>query len=439
MNTIAKVFGLKPPSQYSSEKVAALGFANPKLLIGLELEIEQLFAGLPTYMQAAGAAWNVVEDGSLRPQGQAWEFVSKPMPMESSYAELFHLLKKVLPDLTDVNYSDRTSVHVHTNVQDFTQEQLATLCLIYTCLEDVLFLYVNHFNVDKKKIPDGMCRDTNVYCVPWTQCRMNHKLIDSLIFEPGEVPRRWQKYSALNLIPVQEQGTVEWRHLHGTNDLDKLKGWLNIIGSMMAFSKATAFEDVIAALKQLNNVSTYQQFFTSILGNTIPYNDDYRALLAEGCLNAKYSLIDWEPNKKKGKAMKAFDKNAAKKRSLWAEAQGVAVAHELTDAEQREMEAQQERRNADLQRRLQVQADRLRGVAVAQPENPAAAVDVANAQIRQWGALDDFLDPFAPREPLVGGNNAQAIVNAIRPAPARPEDRVRFNPNRMPVPPVRRR
>lgn len=298
MDTVDRVFALKAPNIYKSIHKTSEEIKNPELLVGAELEIEELHEGQGWYIDLAGQAWTVVEDGSLRPRGRAWEFVSRPMPMGQLLPELKLLLGKLRT--SEKNYSDRTSVHVHTNVQDYTQEQLASLCLVYTCVEDVLFRFVNHHGVDTKQHPEGMCRDTNLYCVPWTQCRMNMQLIERLIFNPGEVPRSWQKYSALNLIPVQEQGTVEWRHMHGTADLEKLTMWFNLIGNIMAFAKNTKFEEVVQTLKRLNDVSTYQQFFQSVLGDVLPYSDDYRAMLSEGCTNAKYSLINWEPKKKAG-------------------------------------------------------------------------------------------------------------------------------------------
>lgn len=311
MDTIAQVFGLKSVTPFASSQVP-INIPNPGLFIGLELEIECLYDGYDYYLQTAGKPWNVVEDGSLRPAGRAWEFVSKPMPIAYAASELSALLTR-LKVREDENYSDRTSVHVHANVQDYTQEQLATLCLVYNCLEDVLFRYVNHHMVDTDKFPYGMCRDTNIYCVPWSQCRMNSRLIEKLIFTPGEVPRNWQKYSALNLIPVQTQGTVEWRHMHGTCNIEKLNTWLAIISSIMLYAKRTPFEEVVQQLKVLNDVSAYQQFFQNVLSGQLPYSDDYRELLAEGCINAKYSLINWEPSKNAGKKMMPvkYDKHMA--------------------------------------------------------------------------------------------------------------------------------
>jgi hypothetical protein len=411
MDTVQNVFGLKPPAFYKSiHKPAEV--SNPDLVVGCELEIEELHDGVGYYMEIAGQAWNVVEDGSLRPRGRAWEFVSKPMPLGVFAQELRLLLGKMR--LGPANYSDRTSVHVHANVLDFTQEQLATLCLIYVVIEDVLFRFVNRYRVDEAEHPDGMCRDTNIYCVPWSQCRMNTRLIERLLFNPGEVPANWQKYSALNLIPVQTQGTVEWRHLHGTNDMDKLLKWLNVIGSIMQYAKNTPFDEVITQLKRLNDVSTYQQFFQSIVGTHIPYSEDYRRLLADGCINAKYSLINWEPMKKAGAKMQPVKPSKKPMRFLPPEDELEVVEEQ---ALQRLREAQMQEIARRAARPAQVQAQ-VAGQGLGLNRAVHDAVEVAP----QWW------------------NDVAQIAPQVQPAPANPIRAADpFGRNARPVAPRRPR
>lgn len=301
--TIAEVFGqsvVKPTkTKNNPDKMT-----NPDLMVGLELEIENLPNGHDWYRTHAGAFWAVVEDGSLRPRGESWEFVSRPATIGQAAAELRMIVEKF--KLNDDNYSDRCSVHVHTNVQDFTQAQVANITLVYPVFEEVLFQFVNHY---KSKEKQGYCRDTNLYCIPWNSCRMNRNFIESFFDNPGSLHdpyrrtgrARWEKYTALNLLPIAEKGTVEWRHMHGTADLDKLGKWLNLIGSIMLYCRNHHFDDIVKTIKVMNDVSTYQQFFTDVLGTTLGYKEEYRRPMAEGVVNAKYSLINLEANKGKEK------------------------------------------------------------------------------------------------------------------------------------------
>lgn len=298
MDTVSKVFGINAP-KVAKSKLIGHRCSNPDLLMGLELEIERVpKPGNWLVEHIPAAIWTIDRDGSLRPPELSYEFISKPLQMEFMLGELQSFFDKL--KLEPACYSDRTSVHVHTNVCDFTQKELATLALIYVTFEDVLFQFVNHY---KSPSEQGYCRDTNIYCIPWNQCRLNHGLVNTIFSNPNLAFARWQKYTALNLLPVLNQGTVEWRHMHGTNDMEKLTIWLNLIGSIMKFSKNTDFDEVVKTIKVLNDTSAYQQFFGQVLEDRLPYDPMYQQALAEGIIHAKYTLINWD--KLKGKKVAA--------------------------------------------------------------------------------------------------------------------------------------
>jgi hypothetical protein len=320
MDNVAKIFGLGTPTPFPS-KLKALPLTNGTLICGVELEIENTPYGERWYRDHINRSlWQMERDGSLRPQDNSYEFISVPSHLGTLLAEM-ELFFNETKFTVENNYSDRTSVHLHTNVTDYTQEQLATLALTYTVVEDVLFRFVNHYNAPT---PDGYSRDTNLYCIPWNQCRMNFGLVNKLFANPGGALKNWQKYTALNLLPVISQGTVEWRHMHGTNDMDKLKKWFDMIGSIMLFAKTADFNDVVQTVYVLNDTSAYQQFFNGVFQGTLPYTDDYQVALAEGVINAKYALVSWE--KLKGKA-------DPKKVTTWdfLEARAPAVPEGLAD------------------------------------------------------------------------------------------------------------
>lgn len=290
--TIGVAWGHKAPTPYRTRLSDVKRVVNDNILCGVELEIESTGNSAGYYHDHVTEFWNVTEDGSLRPRGESWEFVSRPATIGVALTEMEYFFQKF--KFTDErNYSDRTSVHVHTNVQDWTYEQLAGLSLIYPVFESVLFQYVNHY---KKREEQGYCRDTNLYCIPWSDCRHNRNFVQKFLNQ-ASIIRNWQKYTALNFLPIQDKGTVEWRHMHGTADMEKLTTWFNIIGAIMQYCKNTSFDEVVKTIKVLNDVSTYQQFFSAVLLDTLPYDETYRRLMAEGVVNAKYSLINWEADK----------------------------------------------------------------------------------------------------------------------------------------------
>lgn len=292
MDTVQKVFARRPVVTVESV-LPKVECTNPDLIVGLELEIEDVRFGL-NYNENM---WRMDRDGSLRPAEYSFEFISLPMKLSGALAELGDFFKKNNFKDRLKHYSDRTSVHVHTNVLDFTQEQVATLALVYTVMEHPLFEFINKTDAIDEY---GYSRDTNIYCIPWTQCRMSGEFVGSLFANPRSTVKAWQKYTALNLLPIASQGTVEWRHMHGTNNMEKLSKWLNIIGAIMRFSKETDFKDVEKTILTLNDTSAYQQFFDAVLKGTLTYDAQYARQMSNGVICAKYALI----NKDKKKEMK---------------------------------------------------------------------------------------------------------------------------------------
>jgi hypothetical protein len=301
MDTVSKIFKIKAPVQFKSVLKAA-DCSNKELVMGVELEVENT-RDLDHYASGQlSGAWMFERDGSLRGGrgGEAYEFISKPLQMQFLLPELQKFFEYTKFD--ESNYSDRCSVHVHTNVTDFTQDMLASLSMVYTVVEDVLFQYVNHHAAPTM---DGYNRDTNLYCIPWNQCRMNHRLVEKLFGNSHAHLARWQKYTALNLLPITTQGTVEWRHMHGTADMEKLTTWLNLIGSIMWYARRTQLDDVIKTILTLNDTSAYRQFFLDVTKGYLEYKEEYQGPLAEGVINAKYGLFDWDRSKKPVEEKKA--------------------------------------------------------------------------------------------------------------------------------------
>lgn len=293
MQTIQEIFGFKEVKPFSKSKVEPVECAAPDQMVGVEIETEECPRGLAYYVDTLPDIWTVKTDGSLR--GQAFEFITKPAAIKILIPELADFYAKT--GFTDKrNYTDRCSIHVHTNVLDMTQQQLGTLCLVYSIVEDLLFQFVNYYAVEN---PEGAYRDTNIYCVPWNQCRMNHNIVSRMFDNPDFAFKSWQKYTALNLIPVRAIGTVEWRHMHGTANMEKLTKWLNLIGSIMNYSKRTDFEIVVKTIRELNDTSAYQRFFSDVLGDYLPYEQKYERALSAGVVNAKYAIIELKDTKPK--------------------------------------------------------------------------------------------------------------------------------------------
>ena len=280
MSTIKEIYGIYDPKVVKyKDKMPAI---NPELVIGLELETEN--CSNVTYNNIAKETNYIVHtDGSLR--GVAYEFISKPMTTENALAatkDFWNLCK-----FTDENYTDRTSLHFHVNCVNLEIEQISSIALLYTVFEEILFEFV------------GKYRDTNIYCVPWNQCRNHYNLVQNFLSDSTTLLRGWNKYTALNLLPLTRYGTIEFRQMHGTCNYEKFSTWVNIIGAIFKYTSKVPLKDLITTINSLNTVSHYEQFFTEVLSGILPYNDTYRQKLEDGVIFGKYTLMEYGKEKKK--------------------------------------------------------------------------------------------------------------------------------------------
>jgi len=247
---------------------------NPDLIVGLELEIEGWEHEEPQHR-----GFSFTSDGSLR--GPSIEAITKPTRSKfvpqllEGFFGHFEVSKK--------NYSERCSVHVHVNCQDLTKQQLRNVCMIYQAVERVLFSWI------------GEVREQNIFCIPWYQCNISSRFVYKFLSNTDETVRRWQKYTALNLLPLREQGTIEFRHLEGTCDLHRITTWLNFIGAIFRCACSLTYKELRATIADMNSVSNYGAFIEQVFDEyaveliSLP---NYREDLATGIVDCKLLLID---------------------------------------------------------------------------------------------------------------------------------------------------
>lgn len=273
--TIAEIVGIPVVEPAQFNKATPIKCADPQLIQGVELEIE----GVPHYDSFRVAGIRNVEDGSLRNAGR--EFITSP----ATFSHMHFMLSKFfeIAKLTEANYSERTSVHVHCNVGDLTPAQLGVVLLLYQAFEPLLFQFV------------GGERDKNIFCVPWSETNLTYEIVKSM--SEGDIfkAKRWQKYTALNLIPITTQGSIEFRHMPGNCNLEHIENWLNLIGSMFAYARKNEFDKVKDTLVELNTSSEYSALTESVFTDWAVHltrMPNYTHFLEEGVLNMKYSILN---------------------------------------------------------------------------------------------------------------------------------------------------
>ena len=229
-------------------------FGDPKTRVGIEVEVENVAHINPNIPLCF---WEIAEDGSLRNHGK--EFKTYAIPLQYSQVALEQLFQGLNPD---IDFSQRTSIHVHIDVRKLTINELLGLLFTYTVIENLLFKFV------------GANRRNSIFCTPITETELLSGLdITSIENLLNHVQNVWQKYSALNILPIQNFGTVEFRQLPGTNDIMKICVWLELLSRLKVFTYKHPLAYIIDTINQLNNNSQYYKFVESIFGPYITYLD----------------------------------------------------------------------------------------------------------------------------------------------------------------------
>ena len=198
MATITQLYGLNNDTLAKS----------PVFIAGLECEIESVRS------QKNLAGFQATADGSLRNNGI--EFISPPVDRVALGAMFRNLHASIEFYDREEAFSPRTSTHVHVNCKPLQEEQVKNIVLLYALLEEFFFAMVDN------------TRRGNIHCVPLSEtflCNYYNTGLNNMI-------QRWHKYTALNLLPLSKLGTIEFRHLQGTDDSNLLEEWLLAIDKL---------------------------------------------------------------------------------------------------------------------------------------------------------------------------------------------------------------
>lgn len=188
-------------------------------LIGMEIEVEgqNLPNEIPYY-------WKVEKDGSLR--GESAEYILKKPYSVPGVIKALDTLDKCLAE-SKLEFSHRCSVHVHLNVLDMSRNEL------------INFLYLSYL-FDRTLCRIGAREITgNRFCLPIADAEgsvyMFEKLCKTLNRIP--IPELGQaKYAAINIVPVSKYGSVEFRMMRGTADVEVLRPWVELLVRLYKYS-----------------------------------------------------------------------------------------------------------------------------------------------------------------------------------------------------------
>jgi len=195
--------------------------------IGVEVEVEGAAQTTTT-----SPLWNSKRDGSLRDGGKEFVF-SRPLfnsEIKEALDNLQEAFNKYPPTI-----SERCSVHVHINVSDISTVELHRLLMLYLIFERTLVRYHKD-------------REDNIFAVPFYKAPMYLSAIDALYKEDFDgihnIFRTMNKYQALNLLTVREFGSIEFRHMGGTANMEDIYEWVKIILYLKRYALENDFDPI---------------------------------------------------------------------------------------------------------------------------------------------------------------------------------------------------
>ena len=172
--------------------------------VGLELEMEATNR-LPSdgHLEAVKGKttkcrWLTVQDGSLR--GSALEYLfSTPCTRDEIEPMVTGLYDQIALNKTHLSLSNRCSTHVHINMAGKTVNQISSIIALWAVFEEALIEWC------------GEERKTNHFALSMQNAT---SLVDTwnLFLRTGSLG--WPeglKYSALNILPIWEKGSIEFR------------------------------------------------------------------------------------------------------------------------------------------------------------------------------------------------------------------------------------
>jgi hypothetical protein len=214
--------------------------------MGCEFEIESV-KGHDSWDFILKHGCHLTDDPSLRNSGL--EIITDP---KDSLMNLIaaHKAVNTIPKLSHPRYTHRTSIHCHVNFSDMTDDKVKQFIFLYAVAEPLFFEFVNED------------RQENIFCVRLSATNLYKNFYRSI----EDLVGSWHKYTAFNIKPLESHGTIEFRHLEGTEDSVKFAKWISTIKQLydlnkdkdFDFTDSKTFEIILNELKLLFNGTVYK-------------------------------------------------------------------------------------------------------------------------------------------------------------------------------------
>jgi Putative amidoligase enzyme len=236
----------------------------PEDAFGLEIELEG--QNLSSRRRAITDYWTVHNDGSLRapnPEDMAIEYVfHRPLGLQDTTTALTNMMTFLNQDNVTVFESERTSIHVHVNVLQNTLKDILNF-IVLSIIFDELFVGQN----GPERVGNNFCLRAKDAKGQLIQIRQQ---IENTGF-PFSIDQA-NRYNSVNIASLNRFGTIEFRSLECTIDLQRVLHWVNTLNTLKQFAKTfNSPEEIIYYFSSWGN----EEFIDRVLG---PYAEKYKAV-----------------------------------------------------------------------------------------------------------------------------------------------------------------
>ena len=258
--------------------------------LGIEIEVEG--RNLPTRVPL----WRTEVDGSLKGEESIEYVLQTPSSLEGVRDALNNLNFAYKSFNSRVDDTVRAGVHVHVNCQKLTMTQLYNFMTLYLLLENVLVKWCGDY------------REGNLFCL--RACDADYLLAVIQAATEDDRKRFRQhfqtddiRYASMNLKALGDYGSLEFRAMRGTRDLDLIYTWAETLLGLREFSsKFNSPNEIIESF----SIDGPINFMRNALGKNFDvfFDKDTEELLHQGMRSAQdiAYCTDWhkfEPKMKK--------------------------------------------------------------------------------------------------------------------------------------------
>lgn len=182
--------------------------------IGIEIEVE----GNKFQKEDIPAPWSYHKDGSLRGHDNAEYVLKQPITFEAVPKAIERLWQMFSSYGSQLDVSNRTSVHVHLNAQKWHLDRLTNFVALYFSIEEILTQWCGEHRVG------------NLFCLRAKDATAIVTKIKKFIQSDGsyELPDGLH-YAGLNANALYKFGSLEIRTLRGCTDPQTILDWIAIL------------------------------------------------------------------------------------------------------------------------------------------------------------------------------------------------------------------